>query len=41
MPHVAPEQVALPFGGAVHDLPQAPQLLMSVFVARHEPLQLV
>ena len=38
VPHVPPGQVALPFGCAVQVLPQAPQLLMSVLVARHEPL---
>lgn len=41
MPHVPPEQVALPFGGALQTLEQAPQLLTSVAVARHAPLQFV
>lgn len=36
-----PLQVAVPFAGAVHLVPQVPQLLMSVCSGTHTPLQLV
>jgi hypothetical protein len=41
MPHVDPEQVGTAFAGAVHPVPQLPQLAGSLVVSTHAPEQFV
>jgi hypothetical protein len=39
MPHMPVWQVAVPFAGAGHALPQLPQFCVSIESLRHWPLQ--